>query len=483
MTPIKPKVLIFKCPEYDVDRIAGIIQTGMEELDARPFGRTMLKPNAVMALPGIFPHAFTRAEFLEGTLRAAKALGASITELSVGERCGITIPTRFVFKKAGYLEVVRRMGAKIHYFDESPHEPVRLTRKESLRPVIFVPKPVTECDFLINLPKFKAHPWTRMTLGLKNYIGLQDDRHRLVDHNSFLEHKIADLQEVIRPGFVAIDAIIAGQKMMLTPTPFPLGAIVMGVNSCAVDAVACRMVHVDPKSVIHLRLASERGFGPIDLDSIDVGGDYPLHEIQEKTTGFEFCFERIDDYFKESKSVSCVVGRFPEDHSRDYCWGGCPGALQEAMHIFRAYHPDVDDRMRKIRYVVGEVEGPLDLQPDERVIFAGDCCRWEGTIDGERVRIEGDYKSKNAVDVFRPPTNDMLVKILSATLDSFRRRSSRWVHMTGCPVSVAKHLSYFSALGRIPDPNFDPRNVVPVNVAYWNMRAHRALNRLLTRRR
>lgn len=481
MTQAKPKVLIFKCEEYDSDRIAGLIREGMEELNARPFGRTMLKPNAVMALPGVFPHAFTRAEFLEGTLKAVRALGASITELSVGERCGITIPTRFVFEKAGYVEVIRRHGAKTHYFDECVHVPVKLLRKENLRPEILAPKPVVECDFLVNIPKFKAHPWTRMTLGMKNYIGLQDDRHRLVDHNSFLEHKIADLQDVIQPGFIAIDGIIAGQKMMLTPTPFPLGAIVMGVNSCAVDAVACHLVHVDPRSVIHLRMASERGFGPIDVDSIEVAGDYPIEEVREKARGFELCYERIDDYFKQSQSVSCVVGSFPEAHSREYCWGGCPGALQEAMHIFRAYHPDVESKMRKIRYVVGSVDGPLDLQPDERVIFAGDCCRWEGDIDGERVRIEGDYRTKTEVDAHCPPTNDMLLKMISATVDSFRHRSSRWVHMTGCPVSVAKHLSYFSALGKIPDPNFDPRNVIPVNVAYWKMRVGRMINRLVNR--
>jgi uncharacterized protein (DUF362 family) len=56
---------------------------------------------------------------------------------------------------------------------------------------------VSETDFLIDLPKFKAHLWCRLTLSLKNFIGIQDDRHRLVDHNIFLEQKIADLQEAM----------------------------------------------------------------------------------------------------------------------------------------------------------------------------------------------------------------------------------------------------------------------------------------------
>ncbi len=154
---------------------------------------------------------------------AFKETGRDIEALAVGERSGITVPTRFCFKNAGYNETIRRHQLRAHYFDESRQVSVKLTGKDRLRDDIYVPEPVVKSDFLVNLPKFKAHPWTRLTLGLKNFIGLQDDRHRLVDHNSYLEHKIADLQEVVQPSFIAVDAIVAGQKMMLTPTPFQNG--------------------------------------------------------------------------------------------------------------------------------------------------------------------------------------------------------------------------------------------------------------------
>ena len=54
--------------------------------------------------------------------------------------------------------------------------------------------------------------------------------------------------------------------------------------------------------------------------------------------------------------------------------------------------------MKKIRYVVGKVEGPLDLADDEKVIFAGNCTSWEGEIDGKKVTIEGQYKRPHEVD-------------------------------------------------------------------------------------
>ncbi|MFO7708290.1 MAG: DUF362 domain-containing protein [Desulfobacterales bacterium] len=471
------KVLIRRCPQYDPDRIAAIVREGMEELGVRPHGRILLKPNLVLAHPEIFPHAFTRKEFLDGVLTAVKALATDVEEIAVGERSGITIATRYSFKNAGYAPIVRKHGVKTYFFDETRHVGVLLDQTQALRRRLFIPEPIALCSFLINLPKFKAHPWCRLTLSLKNFIGLQDDRHRLVDHNQFLEHKIADLQSVIQPRFIAIDAITAGQKMMLTPTPFDLGAIVMGTNSCAVDTVGCHMVHVDPADLTHLKLSSARGFGPMRLDEIDVGGDFPLEQVRAKTRDFQFCLERVDDYFGPSGNLRCTVGRFPEPHSADYCWGGCPGALQEAMHILRGFTPDVDRRMGKLRYVVGAVEGPLDLAPGEKVIFAGRCTRWQGRINGRRVDIEGSYRKASEVDEADTASNDMLLKVGQAMARSALSLGRPYVHIQGCPVSVAEHVFTLASLGGVGNPLFDRRLLFPNLAAYAAMRTHRLLNR------
>ena len=54
----------------------------------------------------------------------------------------------------------------------------------------------------------------------------------------------------------------------------------------AVDTVGCHMANVDRRSVIHLKLAAERGIGPIDLKNIEIIGNYPLEEVQSKTKNF-----------------------------------------------------------------------------------------------------------------------------------------------------------------------------------------------------
>ena len=99
--PAEPKVILRSCRDYDPERIRTIIREGLEELGLRPFGRTLVKPNLVAAGP-LFPHAYTRPEFVEGVLRALRDVGgASMTELAVGERCGITVPTRVAFARVG----------------------------------------------------------------------------------------------------------------------------------------------------------------------------------------------------------------------------------------------------------------------------------------------------------------------------------------------------------------------------------------------
>ena len=95
----KHKVLIMRCDAYDPDRIAGIAKEGMAELGVVPTGRILLKPNVVLAHPQFFPHAFTRAEFLDGVLTAIKSRAEAPEEIAVGERSGITVPTRFNFKR------------------------------------------------------------------------------------------------------------------------------------------------------------------------------------------------------------------------------------------------------------------------------------------------------------------------------------------------------------------------------------------------
>ena len=453
---MKSKVILRDCTTYDPQRIAQIIGEGMDELGVRPHGRTLVKPNVVIAHPLFFAHAYTRPEFLDGLLRALQARGEQITELAVGERSGITVPTRYAFHEAGYPAVLRRRGVKAYHFDEVPQVERRLTHPQALRSYIYVPKPIAECEFLVNAPKFKAHPWTKVTLSLKNYIGIQDDRHRLIDHDHLLEYKIVDLQEVVRPGFIAIDGIVAGQKTMLTPTPFPLGLIVMGVNPVAVDSVCTRIVGLDPADVHHIRMAHERGLGPIDLMDIELSGDVTLDAAIRRAEGFELTLERVDEIFNGRSNITIYAGTPPDPEPFDYCWGGCPGGFFEAVQIIRVMQPEVFHEVKRMHIVFGHYQGKIEAQPGEPVLFIGDCAQYKGPVNGQAVEIPSLYKRRERKDPRHASSVDLMLKMVGVARNLLRHRGRQVIRIPGCPVSVAENALYISMLGKTQNPYLHP---------------------------
>lgn len=478
----KATVILRHCPEYDPERISGLVEEALEHLDLTPHGRTLVKPN-VVAAGEMFPHAYTRPEFVEGVLRGLRARGGSaIGELAVGERCGITMPTRLAFSNGGYYEMARRVpGLEMYHFDEVPQVNVPLYHEGRLRDFFYTPEPVAKADFFVNCPKFKAHPWTTVTFSMKNYIGIQDDRHRLIDHDHKLNEKVADLQYIVQPQFIAIDAIIAGEGRMLTPLPFRLDMVLMGNNQVAFDAVCCHIIGVDPLSVDHIRLAHERGFGPVDLEQIDILGDVSLSEAKERAQGFRVGLIRVEDYFADTR-IRAYAGPPPGGAAKDYCWGGCPGALEEAIEILRIFDTATDQKMAPMHVVFGAYDGPLDVKAGEKVVFIGDCATYQGKVGQEDVRIDSQYVDRATIEPTRAKHPDIYAKMLAMEKRMFEARNKDVIRIGGCPVSVAEQVLLLVKLGKLKNPYFDPREAAAFTSCYLSSRTRIAIKRIFGER-
>lgn len=472
----KPKVILRACPTYDVERIRKIVREGLETLELEPRGRTLVKPN-VVASGEMFPHAHTRKEFMEGVLHALRDRDGGMSELAVGERCGITVPTRYAYREAGFYELPERVpNLKMYHFDEVKQVEIPLYHEGRLRDSFYTPEPVALADFFVNCPKFKAHPWTTVTFSMKNYIGIQDDRHRLIDHDHQLDRKVADLQYIVQPQFVAIDAITAGEGRMLTPRPFDLGLIVMGNNQPAVDAVCCAIIDQDPRDVEHIALAHDRGFGPLSIDDIELHGDVSLEEAQQKAEGFEKGLIRVEDYFQGS-NIRAYGGRPPGD-THDYCWGGCPGAMEEAIEIVRLFDKKTDEKMPPLHIVFGRYDGVIDAKPDEKVVFIGDCAVYEGSIADRPVRIGSKYVDRSKKNPLSATDQDIFAKMAKISANVFSNRSEQIIRLDGCPVSVAEQVLTLVYLAGLKNPYFDTKVIPIFTSTYLSTKAQQALRAL-----
>lgn len=467
-TAAKPTVFLWNCPDYDVELVRTRVRESMDALGLKPSGRTLCKPNLVSAGP-LFQNAYTRPEVMEGVLKALKDRDAGMTELTVGERCGITIPTRYVFEHSGFDAMLARVpGVKRSLFEEEVQVEIPLSHKGRLRDAIFTPEPVAKADFFVNVPKFKAHPWTTVTFSMKNYIGIQDDRHRLIDHDHRLNEKVADLQYVIQPKLIVIDGIIAGEGRMLTPIPRKLQLLVVGNNQPAIDAVCCHIIGVDPSTVEHIRLPAQRGFGPLELSQIDLKGDLSLADAQARAKGFKVGLVRVEKYF-EGTRILAYAGPPPEMEQTDYCWGGCPGAIEEAIEILRLFDENLEaklERKGRLHVVFGAYTGDIPAQDGDHVVFIGDCAQWRGFLFGERVEVESAYQPRETKDPHKAKHDDIFEKLASVSAKVAANRSATHLRLKGCPVSVSEQVLALSALTGAKNPIFDKTEIVNFNKAY-----------------
>ena len=494
-THSRPTVLLYPQDDYDTSAIREHVNHALDHLQLTPWGRTLIKPN-VVASGSRFPHAFTRPEFTEGVALALKDRrrrveqsnsplefdGGNAEELkamyewAIGERCGITMPTRFAYRGAGYYPMAKRVGYTLYHFDEVPQVEIDLKHENRLRERLFTPEPIARADFFVNCPKFKAHPWTTVTFSLKNYIGIQDDRHRLIDHDHRLNDKILDLQYILQPQLIAIDAITAGEGRMLTPIPFDLNHVIVGNNQVAFDSVCCHIIGVDPLTVPHIRLAYEHGFGPVELDQIDIIGD--LERARHIAQGFRVGLIRVEDYFAGT-SIKAYGGKPPADGDQDYCWGGCPGALEEAIEILRLTEESVDEKIPSVHIVFGDYEGELNPTEGERVIFIGDCAQYKGELHGELVNIESQIVDRSTIDPRQAKVDDIFVKM--AKMEALFYSAGDVFRISGCPVSVAEQVLMLVKLGKLKNPYFDLKEAIPFTSCYLSWRTRQLINLIFGR--
>ena len=86
-----------------------------------------------------------------------------------------------------------------------------------------------------------------------------------------LDIAIADLSSVLRPHLSISDGTIGMEGLGPSAgNPKPLGVVLAGVDAFATDSLACSIMGISAHDVPHLRMGAERGYGIINLDSIDI---------------------------------------------------------------------------------------------------------------------------------------------------------------------------------------------------------------------
>ena len=278
----RPRVILRRCEEYRVDAIRSIVAESIADLGVTLRDPVFIKPNVVTANRRYNHHAYTSPAVVEGMIRVLQDAG--VRDITVGESGGFGVPGRLFLKDAGYLDLARRTGVPVVDLNEWPTRRVTLSKALWHREMDLSTR-IVEARTRIWMPKLKYHVFAGITNALKLNIGILQHTERMLFHDHRIHDKIVDLLEAGWPDLVVSDAIETTFGFESAPYPSHLGLLMIADHPVAADAVAATIMGYAPGDIAHLRIASERGWGPIALEDISIEGDVGVDELRARPKG------------------------------------------------------------------------------------------------------------------------------------------------------------------------------------------------------
>jgi uncharacterized protein (DUF362 family) len=135
---------------------------------------------------------------------------------------------------------------------------------------------VINADVVINVPIAKHHSLARLTLGMKNLMGVIRDRPMM---HTNIGQRLADLTSRVRPALTVVDAV----RMLMRngPTGGNLADVVKADyviashDIVAADSYTAERFGVTPLSLSYVQAGTAMGLGRSDLENLDIH-DIPL---------------------------------------------------------------------------------------------------------------------------------------------------------------------------------------------------------------
>ena len=124
-----------------------------------------------------------------------------------------------------------------------------------------IPRIVVD-SHIVDVAKLKTHKTTTVTLGMKNLFGLIPSKWKFRYHRKGISKVVVDINSVLRPSLVVIDGFIAMEGSgPVGGDPVNMDLVVAGRDVVETDWVGASIMGFDPRRVLHLALAVERGLG------------------------------------------------------------------------------------------------------------------------------------------------------------------------------------------------------------------------------
>jgi len=271
---MKADVSLVSCKSYDRTLIQEATRRAIEIIGGitsfiKPQSRVLLKPNLLLA-KGPESGIITHPEIVRAVAHILKEIGC---ELFLGDGpsvwAGQSENIEGVWEATGMRKLCQEEGIKLVAFE-----------KKHWRERFPLTAWLTDCDYLISLPKFKTHGLTILSGAIKNLFGLVPGTFKTEIHkNNFklndFSNILVDIYQEARPALTVVDGVMAmeGEGPATSGRLRQAGVLLASSDCVALDTILAKIMGIDPLEVLTTKIAVARGLGAADISSISVKGE------------------------------------------------------------------------------------------------------------------------------------------------------------------------------------------------------------------
>ncbi len=177
---------------------------------------------------------------------------------------------RRCYVQSGIAPAVTALGAEADYVDDRKFKDMDINGQALKSWPLYTD--IFEADKVINIPIAKHHSLAKLTMSMKNWMGVMGGSRRQIHQK--LDESLVDLSTKIKPTLTILDAVriltANGPQGGSLADVKKLDTIIVGVDQVAIDSYGATLFGMKGSDLGYVRLAEKLGLGKMDLSKVKI---------------------------------------------------------------------------------------------------------------------------------------------------------------------------------------------------------------------
>ena len=177
---------------------------------------------------------------------------------------------RRCYVQSGIAPAVSALGAEADYVDDRKFKDMAINGQALKSWPLYTD--IFEADKVINIPIAKHHGLAKLTMSMKNWMGVMGGSRRQIHQK--LDESLVDLSTKIKPTLTILDAVriltANGPQGGSLADVKKLDTIIVGVDQVAIDAYGATLFGMKGSDLGYVTLGHKIGLGQMDLSKLHI---------------------------------------------------------------------------------------------------------------------------------------------------------------------------------------------------------------------